>query len=94
MTATIGLSPTDIEEMCERVTGKPVAEWERIQSDALMRSVYAGRVKSGMRLSADEALGWMRLYGFAPDDFEATYLPDHDGRRHVEFRLVPNRFPF
>jgi hypothetical protein len=89
--------PLDVEQletMCERITGRNVAQWEDHQGRALMRAVDDGTVRSGKRLTADAMTGWMRAYGFDPEDFEATFLPDHDGRRHLEFRLVPGRFPF
>lgn len=90
MTAVI----EEYARMVEENTGRTIEGWERAQSQALMRDVDAGIVRSGKVLTTDAMVLWMRRYGFDPDDFEATFLPDSDGRRHVEFRLVPGRFPF
>jgi len=81
----IGELLTDLDEMCERVTGQTMDEWEAYFKEQCSIATSVGTVRRGQNFTSTEMFGlyrdgelvkngWKNILGLAQDDIKAVLV--------------------
>ena len=68
----------EAEQICQRVTGKAVNEWDTIFAKRRANGLRAGKLSPSRIMDEKEADGFMRYYGLSHGDIEQVLLKKFD----------------
>jgi len=68
----------EAQDMCQRVTGKTVDEWDAVFAKRRAKGLRAGKLSPERIMSEKEADGFMRYYGLSDGDIERVLLKKSD----------------
>ena len=68
----------EAEQICQRVTGKTVNEWDTIFAKRRANGLRAGKLSPSRIMDEKEADGFMRYYGLSDGDVEQVLLKKFD----------------